>query len=112
MSEVAVSVFATWQARVRSRSYSTDGVRLSEIIRGVSEIRKWLPEVGLSNVRLRPGPHNSARSRATGADAPINTASFSLRSMGLSKVLMTYSIRHSLLSRVEILPKPNGSTAF
>ena len=36
-----------------------DGVRLSEIIRGVSEIRKWLPEVGLSNVRLRPGPRNS-----------------------------------------------------
>jgi TolA-binding protein len=37
----------------------TDGVRLSEIIRGVSEIRKWLPEVGLSNVRFRAGPHNS-----------------------------------------------------
>ena len=36
-----------------------DGVRLSEIIRGVSEIRKWLPEVGLSNVRFRAGPHNS-----------------------------------------------------
>jgi tetratricopeptide (TPR) repeat protein len=37
----------------------TDGVRLSEIIRGVSEIRRWLPEVGLSNVRFRAGPHNS-----------------------------------------------------
>ena len=37
----------------------TDGVRLSEIVRGVSEIRKWLPEVGLSNVRFRAGPHNS-----------------------------------------------------
>jgi tetratricopeptide (TPR) repeat protein len=36
-----------------------DGVRLSEIVRGVSEIRKWLPEVGLSNVRFRAGPHNS-----------------------------------------------------
>jgi hypothetical protein len=32
----------------------SDGVRLSEIIRGVSEIRKWLPEFGLSNVQLRP----------------------------------------------------------
>ena len=29
-----------------------DGVRLSEIIRAVSEIRKWLPDVGLFNVRL------------------------------------------------------------
>jgi len=32
-----------------------DGVRLSEIIRGVSQIRKWLPEVGLANVRLHAG---------------------------------------------------------
>ena len=37
----------------------TDGVRLSEIVRGVSAIRRWLPEVGLSNVRLRPGPGNT-----------------------------------------------------
>ena len=36
-----------------------DGVRLSEIIRSVSEIRKWLPEVGLANVRLHPGTLNS-----------------------------------------------------
>ena len=37
----------------------TEGVRLSEIVRGVSAIRRWLPEVGLSNVRLRPGPGNA-----------------------------------------------------
>ena len=36
-----------------------DGVRLSEIIRSVNEIRKWLPDSGLGNVRLRPGPCNS-----------------------------------------------------
>ena len=46
------------------------------------------------------------------ADVLTNMASFSLRLMGLSKVLMTYSPRLSLLSRVEILWKPNGSTAF
>jgi tetratricopeptide (TPR) repeat protein len=33
-----------------------NGVRLSEITRAVSQIRKWLPEVGLANVRLHPGP--------------------------------------------------------
>ena len=33
----------------------TDGVRLLEIIRSVSEIRRWLPEAGLANVRLHPG---------------------------------------------------------
>jgi tetratricopeptide (TPR) repeat protein len=32
-----------------------DGVRLSEIIRAVSEIRKWLPTVGLAGVRLHAG---------------------------------------------------------
>jgi hypothetical protein len=37
----------------------TDGVRLSEIVRAVNEIRRWLPEVGLSSVRLRPGRGNT-----------------------------------------------------
>jgi len=32
-----------------------DGVRLSEIIRAVAVIRKWLPDVGLANVRLHAG---------------------------------------------------------
>jgi tetratricopeptide (TPR) repeat protein len=32
-----------------------DGVRLSEIIHAVSEIRKWLPDAGLSAVRLHAG---------------------------------------------------------
>ena len=36
-----------------------DGVRLSEIARAVSEIRKWFPDVGLANVRLHAGPHYS-----------------------------------------------------
>jgi tetratricopeptide (TPR) repeat protein len=36
-----------------------DGVRLSEITRAVSQIRKWLPDVGLANVRLHARPHHS-----------------------------------------------------
>jgi tetratricopeptide (TPR) repeat protein len=36
-----------------------DGVRLSEIIRSVNEIRKWLPDTGLGSMRLRPGPSHS-----------------------------------------------------
>jgi tetratricopeptide (TPR) repeat protein len=32
-----------------------DGVRLSEVIRAVSEIRKWLPGTGLAAVRLHAG---------------------------------------------------------
>jgi tetratricopeptide (TPR) repeat protein len=34
-----------------------DGVRLSEIVRAVSQIRTWFPDVGLANVRLHAGPH-------------------------------------------------------
>ena len=41
-------------------------------------------------------------------DEPINAASFSLRSMGLSKVPMTYSIGHNRLGKWEILQKPSG----
>ena len=36
-----------------------DGVQLSEIIRSVNEIRKWLPDTGLGSMRLRPGPSHS-----------------------------------------------------
>src|SRR5215510_10646072 len=36
-----------------------DGVQLSEIIRGVSQIRKWLPEAGFADVRFHSGPHCS-----------------------------------------------------
>jgi tetratricopeptide (TPR) repeat protein len=32
-----------------------DGVRLSEVIRSVNAIRKWMPDAGLSNVRLHAG---------------------------------------------------------
>ena len=32
-----------------------EGVRLSEIIRSVNAIRKWMPDAGLANVRLRVG---------------------------------------------------------
>jgi hypothetical protein len=44
-----------------------DGVRLSEIIRSVTEIRKWLPEVGLGSVRLHPGPRDSLEVERAGA---------------------------------------------
>ena len=59
MSEVVVSGFRDLASARQIAKLLTDGVRLSEIIRGVSAIRRWLPEVGLSNVRLRPGPGNA-----------------------------------------------------
>jgi thioredoxin-like negative regulator of GroEL len=49
-----------------------DGVTLSEIIRGVSQIRKWLPEVGLANVRFHPGPHHSLQVEQAGGRTDKN----------------------------------------
>jgi tetratricopeptide (TPR) repeat protein len=43
-----------------------DGVRLSEIIRAVSEIRKWLPDVGLAGVRLHAGVHSDVQVEQSG----------------------------------------------
>lgn len=49
-----------------------DGVTLSEIIHGVSQIRKWLPEVGLANVRFHPGPHRSLQVEQAGGRTDKN----------------------------------------
>jgi tetratricopeptide (TPR) repeat protein len=35
------------------------GIALSEIIRSVKEVRAWLPEADLSNLRLHPGAHHT-----------------------------------------------------
>jgi tetratricopeptide (TPR) repeat protein len=49
-----------------------DGVTLSEIIRGVSQIRKWMPDVGLANVRFHPGPHHSLEVEQAGGRTDKN----------------------------------------
>jgi tetratricopeptide (TPR) repeat protein len=43
-----------------------DGVRLSEIIRAVSEIRKWLPDAGLAGIRLHAGAHSDVQVEQSG----------------------------------------------
>jgi tetratricopeptide (TPR) repeat protein len=43
-----------------------DGVRLSEIIRAVSEIRKWLPDAGLAGVRLHASAHRDVQVEQSG----------------------------------------------
>jgi tetratricopeptide (TPR) repeat protein len=40
-------------------SLFANGIALSEIIRSVKEIRAWLPEADLSNLRLQPGTHQA-----------------------------------------------------
>ena len=49
-----------------------DGVSLSEILRGVNQIRKWLPDASLANVRLHPGPHRSLQVEQAGGRADKN----------------------------------------
>jgi tetratricopeptide (TPR) repeat protein len=48
------------------------GVPLSEVIRGVSQIRKWMPDVGLANVRFHPGPHRSLEVEQAGGRTDKN----------------------------------------
>jgi tetratricopeptide (TPR) repeat protein len=43
-----------------------DGVRLSEIIRAVSEIRKWLPDAGIAGMRLHAGTHSDVQVEQSG----------------------------------------------
>jgi tetratricopeptide (TPR) repeat protein len=43
-----------------------DGVRLSEIIRAVREIRKWLPDVGLAGIRLHAGATSDVQVEQSG----------------------------------------------
>jgi hypothetical protein len=40
--------------------------------RGVSQIRKWLPDVGLANVRFHPGPHRSLEVEQAGGRTDKN----------------------------------------
>jgi tetratricopeptide (TPR) repeat protein len=49
-----------------------DGVRLSEIIHAVSQIRKWLPDVGLASVRLHAGSHCSVEVEQPGGRTDQN----------------------------------------
>src|SRR5262245_3983368 len=54
------------------RSVSVTSTHLSEIIRGVSQIKKWMPDVGLANVRFHPGPHRSLEVEQAGGRTDKN----------------------------------------
>lgn len=56
--EAACLDFAIWQAPDRFQSCSRTGLRISEIIRSVKEVRQWLPQADLSNLRLHPAAHH------------------------------------------------------
>jgi tetratricopeptide (TPR) repeat protein len=45
-------------ARQMSKLFA-HGIALSEIIRSVKEVREWLPEADLCNLRLHPAPHHA-----------------------------------------------------
>src|SRR5512143_591718 len=85
-----------------------DDVPLPEIIRGVSQIRKWLPEVGLANVRL---DLTAASKSNNPEDAPTKTASSCLPSTALNRVLMNCLGRRSWLRRMETLQWRSAFTA-
>ena len=59
-----------------------DGVRLSEIIRAVSQIRKWLPMLAWPMCGSMPEPTTGLKLNSP-VDVPTNTASLCLRSISL-----------------------------
>src|ERR1700730_17409780 len=89
----------------------TEGVRLSEIIRSVSEIRKWLPEADWPMYGSIPDLATASKSSSLGG-VPPNMASLCLRAMTAAKIPMICLHWLIRLRRQEILPRPSASTAF
>ena len=85
-----------------------DGVRLSEIIRAVSEIRKWLPDVGLAAVRLHAGALSDVQVEQSGGRTD-KYGQFVLAVDGAREDPDELFDRAILPSRVGISPKPKGS---
>ena len=85
-----------------------DGVRLSEIIRSVSEIRRWLPDAGLANVRLESGVNSLEVEQLGGV--PTDAVSSCLRSRSLRTILTRCLSEHNPLKRWETLQRPSAST--
>jgi hypothetical protein len=66
-------------------SLFANGIALSEIIRSVKEVRAWLPEANLSNLRLHPAAHRPVRGFLGGypSRSQIRTALVRAASVGL-----------------------------
>jgi hypothetical protein len=84
-----------------------DGVTLSEIVRGVSQIRKWLPEVGLANVRFHPGPHRSLQVEQAGGRTDKN-GQFVFAIDGSQHSADELFEQAQLAEEMETLPRPSG----
>jgi BRCA1 C Terminus (BRCT) domain len=85
------------------------GIALSEIIRSVKEIRHWLPEADLSNLRLRPTHHTIEIEQPEGRTD--KRGQFVLPSARLSRTPMLYLSRHRRPRTRKTLQKPSASIA-
>ena len=85
-----------------------DGVRLSEIIRAVSEIRKWLPDAGLAEFGFMPA-HTAMFRSSSLAVVPTNMVSSSWQLITLATIPMTFSTGRMRPSSWGKLPRPKGS---
>jgi hypothetical protein len=79
----------------------------------VSEIRKWLPEVGLANARFHPGPRNGLEVEQSG----VRTDSrgqfvFAVDECQHNPDADDLFEQHSWLRRLPTLLKQSVSTAF
>ena len=83
------------------------GISLSEILRSVKEIRAWLPEADLSNLRLHPAAHRAIEIEQPGGRTQ-SAVSLCCRSTRRPRMPMLYLSKHRQQRTPATLPKPSG----
>jgi hypothetical protein len=86
------------------------GIALSEIIRSVKEVRAWLPEADLSNLRLHPATHHTIEIEQPEGRTD-KRGQFVLPATPPEQNAMLYLSRHKRQRRPGTLSKPSASTA-
>jgi hypothetical protein len=94
-------------ARQTSKLFA-HGIALSEILRSVNEVRQWLPEADLSNLRLHPVAHHTLKLNSPEGE-PITAANLCCRSIRLRRTPMLYFNRPNGQRRLETSSKLSAS---
>src|SRR5262249_50897219 len=84
-----------------------DGISLSEILRSVKEVRAWLPEADLSNLRLHPAAHRAIEIEQPGGRTD-KRGQFVLPVNAPARTPMLYLSKHRQQRTPATLPKPSG----
>jgi hypothetical protein len=90
----------------------SDGVRLSEIIRAASEIRKWLPDAGIAGIRLHASAHSDVQVEQSGGRTDKYGQFILAVADAREDPDELFDRAHAAELRWETLPKPKGFIGF